>query len=51
MNKHQSCIYYLFKECFDEKTVRGFCCNQLISFRKFLKDLLNIVEEELNKYE
>ena len=47
MNKHQSCIYYLFKECFTEEVIRKFCCTQLIAFRKFLKGLLDIVEEEL----
>lgn len=51
MNKHQSCIYYLFKECFDEETIKRFGCGQLIDFRKFLKNLLEITERELEKYD
>ena len=51
MNKHQSCIYYLFKECFSEETIRKFHCTQLIDFRKFLKGLLEITEDELEKYD
>ena len=41
MNKHESCIYYLFKETFTEDWFSNVSLGTLVTFRELLQKLLD----------
>ena len=51
MNKHESCVYYLFKETFTNGWVKTANYSTLIGFAKYLEELLAKCKEEIKVYE
>ena len=52
MTKHESCIYYLFKECFDnEAWLQRTNYPTLLGVKKMLVKLLEKINEQMERYE
>ena len=52
MNKHESCIYYLFKECFNNtEWCKHTNYPTLLGMKNMLIELLEKIDREMNRYE
>lgn len=51
MTKHESSIWFLFKECFTEDWVKRSSALTLLGIRNVLKPLLSVIEERLRQFD
>lgn len=51
MTKHESSIWFLFKECFTFEWINKKCPNTLLDMRKKLKELLDEIDKRLEMFD
>lgn len=51
ITKHESSIWFLFKECFTIEWINKMCPNTLLCMKKKLKELLEEIDRRLKRFE